>query len=293
MATETRHVRLDRRIPRWAAPLLARLAQDRPAVLTRADITSYLDEAEAKRDTDTAIRELVRLDWLVSSHIQGVWLFAPPGEGISGDPYLDLRAWRANDPSAVFALAGEACAWHLGYLDRRDDGPIALWFPGPAKVPYGVRPFVSVVRLGWDAEAMPKLGPSVALLRRRRLDLTSWASGLAAFGPEALLVQLAVRPSSFRPWADLVAHLADLATDCDTDKLSELLTNQSASAWQRAAYLLHTGGAADPAREILGARPSTRLVQVSLGRGHGGRHSTEFGVTDYLVAPLLDQAGKA
>ncbi len=293
MASQMRDVPFDRRIPRWAAPLVARLAQDRPAVLTRADIAGYLEETEPTRDTDAAIRELVRLDWLVSSHLHGVWLFAPPGEGISRDPYLDLRAWRAKDPSVVFALAGEASAWHLGYLDRRDDGPIAIWFPESTKVPYGLRPYVSVLRLGWDALAMPMLGPSASLLRRRRLDLTYWASGLPAFGPEALLVQIAARPASFRPWADLVAHLEDLATDCDVDRLAQLLANQSASAWQRTAYLLDAAGANDPAREILRARPTARLVQVSLGRGHGGRHSTEFGVTDYVVAPLLAQAGKA
>ena len=293
MGRARRDVPLDRRIPRWSALLLARLAQDRPSVLTRDDVAAYLSEIGAERDVTTTIQELVRLGWLTSSHLHGVWFYMPPGQSDVVDPYLDLRAWRAKDSTVVFALAGEAAAWHLGYLDRRFDGPIAMWLPQGARPPFGIRPFVSVVRLGWDREAARNIGPSRPLLRRRRLDLTSWAGGLPAFGPEALLVQLATRPGSFRPWADLVAHLSDLANDCEPSRLVELLEDQSTSAWQRAGYLLQCGGAIQHASEILARRPHERMVHVALGDGPDGEYSSQFGVTDRLVAPLLARVGKA
>ena len=60
-------VRLDRRVPRWAAMLVARLSQDRPEVLTRADLSAYLVEVGLDRDVEGAIRELVKLEWLRAS----------------------------------------------------------------------------------------------------------------------------------------------------------------------------------------------------------------------------------
>lgn len=211
---ENREVALDRRVPRWAALLIARLTQDRPAVLTRANLHDYLVEIGADRGVDSVIRDLVRLQWLRASRRKGVWSFMPPGETLVGDSYVDLRAWAAHD-QATFALAGEAAAWHLGYLDRRYEGRIAIWVPEGVVPPFGIRNRVSVVRLGWDREMAERVQPSRVLLRRRRLDLTDWASRLPAFGPEALLVQLAVRPSSFWPWMDLVAHLQQFTIDCD------------------------------------------------------------------------------
>jgi hypothetical protein len=103
----------------------------------------------------------------------GVWEFLPLGETVSIDPYLPLRAWRADDPAAVFALAGEAAAWHLGYLDRRFSGPVRVWLPEGARAPFGPRSHIGVVRLGWQASTAEHVGPDRTLLRRKRLDLSS------------------------------------------------------------------------------------------------------------------------
>ncbi len=286
-------VRQDRRIPGWAAMLSARLAQDRPSVVTRADIERYLAEVGSDRNIDMTVRELVRLGWLVSSHLHGVWAYIPPGESDIVNPYIDLLSWRARDPEAVFALAGEAAAWHLGYIDRRFDGPVAIWLPDLLRPAHGLRRFISVVHLRWGKNVASRLRPTPAFLRRRQLDLASWAGGLPAFGPEALVVQLAARPSSFGPWGDLVAHLDQLATDCEPQKLIELLKNQSLSAWQRAAYLLHRGGRIEYAKEILRSRPPRPIPHVTFGDGPIGQFSSEFALTDRLIAPLQEQMGKA
>jgi len=284
-------VRLDRQVPAWAAMLLARLGQDRPPVVTRDDLTEYLAEAGVERDLDHAIRSLVALDWLTGTHVQSVWAFLAHGETTTGDPYIDLRAWLAKEPAIELALAGEAAAFHLGYLDRRFDGPIALWLAEGRRPPPGVRPLVSLVRLRFRPGV--DVGPSWELLRRRGLDVNVWATGLPAFGPEALLVQLAVRPGSFGPWADLAAHASGLTGDCDVDRVRDLLDGQSGSSWQRAAYLLHAGGAEESAIEVLSGRPKGKLSHVTMGESDEGVYVAQFGVTDRLFAPLLAQAGKA
>jgi hypothetical protein len=293
MAQRETQRQLDRRIPRWAAMLLARLAQDRPSVVTRDDIADYLAETDSTREAEKTVNDLVRLGWLNASRRKGVWTYLPPGEDEIIDPYVGLRAWVASDPSATFALAGEASAWHLGYLDRRFTGPIAVWLPEGVRPPFGLRETVSVIRLGWPEAMRSQIGPSRSLLRKRRLDLTRWADGLASFGPEALLVQLSSRPASFLPWADIAVHLDDLADDCETERLTQLLQGQSASAWQRAAYLLDLGGNVDAADDVLQKRPQTRLSHVTIGNGDVGTRSKKFGITDRLVAPLMAAAGKA
>lgn len=288
-----KHQQEARRIPRWAAALIERLTQDRPAVVSRADIAEYLTDLNNIRDVDDTVRQLVRLDWLQPTSSQGIWAFVPLGEVGADDPYLTLRAWRAKSPDAVFALAGEAAAWHLGYLDRRYVGPTRVWIPEGDRLPFGARSLLAVVHLGWSIDTARSIGPSRTLLRRRGLDLTRWAAGLPAFGPEALIAQLAIRPSSFTPWADLADHLPDTVRDCDADVIAGLLVDQSPTAWQRAAYLAHAGGRHELADELLAHRKSGPLPHVFLGTSGDGVYSPKFSVTDRLVAPRLLVGGKA
>ena len=156
---------------------------------------------------------------------------------------------------------------------------------------------MSVVRIEWATASLNALPPSSKFLIRRKLDLMRWASSLPAFGPEALLAQLAVRPASFLPWTDLVTHLASLVDDCDDDRLGSLLGGQSTAAWQRAAYLLHAGGSPDRGIALFDgcsnkAKPKTRFA-------HPAIHTTDpvwvaqYNLIDALIAPLQAIMGKA
>ena len=278
-----------RRIPGSLAALLAALARNRPQVATRRDLEALIDDHGWDLDAERTARQLQRLGWFVPLHLKGVWAFLPAGQDEITDPYVDLRGWQAKEPKAAFALAGEAAAWHLGYLNRRFDGPVAVWVPAKIRLPYGLRAHLSVVTLGWRAEDAPRLGPTPAFLLRRHLDLTDWAGGLPAFGPEALAVQLAARPASFAPWADLVAHLDQFAGDVDVDRLAGLLATQSTSAWQRASYLLDQGGRHDDAMTLLERRPVETMPKVQFGAGPRGVWAPEFCLTDRLIAPLRDR----
>ncbi len=282
-----------RPIPSWAADLVAILSRDRPAVVTRGVLAAYLEALGSSRDPERTAFDLQQLGWFATLHLKGVWAFVPAGEADVTDPYIDLRAWRAREPDASFALAGEAAAWHLGYLPRNFGGTIAVWLPSQERVPHGLRSYVSLVRLSWARDQAREVAPTPRLLRRKGLDLTNWAAGLPAFGPEALVVQLAARPASFRVWADLVPQLDVLALDCDADKIERLLGGQSASAWQRATYLLHCGGRTDDAVDLLDRRPGESRPVTSFGDGPTAVWSSQFSVNDRLIAPLQDQLGKA
>lgn len=292
---------MDRRVPTWASGLVAGLSRDLPTVVTREDLSDRLAELASDRDVDSSIDELRRLGWLVGLPIQGTWAFIPPGQDAVADPYLPLRAWLARYPDTEFLLAGAAAAWHLGYLDRNPDGRTSIWLPTERRLPDGLRPHISVVRIRWSRAAAKQLRPSTALLLRRKLDLVAWAGGLPAFGPEALVVQLAARPASFRPWADLVAHLGQLAADCDDDRLADLLAGQSASTWQRAAYLLHAAGHPPRGIELFDRRPAggpMPKVHFEQSTRHRGDDDSalwvpQYYVVDRLIAPLQGLVGKA
>lgn len=290
----------DRRIPTRASAVIAGLARDRPAVVTTDDLALRLAEAASERDVDSAIRELRRLGWLVGLPVQGTWAFIPPGEAAVSDPYLAVRAWLARDHDAGCMLAGAAAAWHLGYLDRQPQGRVSLWLPTNTRLPDGLRKYVSSVKISWNIEDTAQLAPSTALLLRRRLDIVSWATGLPAFGPEALLVQLAARPSSFRPWADIVAHLDVLTADCVDERLLPLLSGQSMSTWQRASYLIDVAGDPERGAALLAKhQKKTRSVvqfthpQIRASHPTEGVWVPKYQLIDDLVAPLLSVVGKA
>ncbi len=287
-----------RRIPTWAARVVSDLARDRPAVVTKDDVAQRLTAAGCTREPDSAIRELRRIGWLVHLPVKGTWAFIPPGEDAVSDPYLPLRSWLAHDQGAGFMLAGASAAWHLGYLDRQPGGRTDIWLPPGKRLPDGLAPHVSVVRIPWTAADWALLGPRPALLVRRRLDIVAWATGLPAFGPDALLVQLAARPASFGPWSDLVAHLDELITDCSDDRLERLLSGRPTSVWQRTSYLVAVAGEPARGRALLAKRHTAAMPVVRFTHPHdhdggAGIWSPEYQLVDELVAPLLRVLGKA
>jgi AbiEi antitoxin C-terminal domain len=293
MAQRGNQVLLERRIPGSVASVVARLTQDQPSTVTRDQLDGYLAETGSQRPLASVLRELVALGWLAATPRHGVWAFIVPGEVESSDPYLGLRAWNASDPDAVFALAGETVAWHLGFLARRYVGPIAIWVPTGTIVPRGLRRDVATVTFGWTADKASKVGPEQRWLLERKLDLTRWSHGIAAFGPEALLVQLGTRPASFHLWGDLATNLAVLAASCRISKLVDLLKGQKTTTYQRVGYLLAAGGQRVSGDEVLGERPTRSLSHVVLGDGNESTFSAAYRVTDRLVAPFLAQFAKA
>ena len=297
MAISIAASQVDRVVPSWAAGLIARLSRDRPAVVTRSDLAVYMGDANVDRTVDRVASDLQQLGWLSTLRLRAVWAFVPAGESAvavrSTDPYLDLRGWLARDPDAVFALAGEAAAWHLGYLPRRFEGSTSIWIPAGTRVPHGLRAEVSLVRLRWPTDSARRLGPTSRQLAAKRLDLTGWASGLPALGPEAIVAQIAARPASFRAWADLIGQLDVLVGDCDPGRLRELLDGFSVPTWQRAAYLLDRGGLHDAGVELLDGRAIRAMSVAQFGDASDVVWSQVFQVNDHLIAPLQQRLGKA
>lgn len=285
----------ERRIPGWAQGVVAALARDEPKVVTREDIGRLLDEFDVARTADEAVGELRRLGWLVHLGIAGTWTFIPPGQAEVVDPYLGLRAWdRIAAPG--FYLCGANAAWFLGYLDRAPDGKAQVLLPAGRALPKGLSASVSALRLAWSQDPST-LAPTQRFLVRRRLDLVRWSDGLPCIGPDALVVQLALRPASFGSWDDLIAHLSRLVEDTDDGRLAQLLEGFSAAAWQRAAYLLHAGGSPERGIALLDAAPFERWPVTAFAVGtttnDEGLWVPQYALVDRLIYPTQAQLGKA
>lgn len=275
----------DRPIPRWAAAVLTRLIETAPLVVTERSL--HLEPADARK----TVQALVRLGWLRPVGVHGAWAFLPPGVVELGDPYLALRGWEAVDPEATFALAGDTAAWHLGYLRRRPT-TVSIWLKKKDSLPHGLRGAFHIVTTEFpDATPKTDLLPTTALLRKRKLDLTAWSSRLPAFGPEALLVQLAQRPASIGDWTELAPELAALTGDVDVVRLKQLLASSSNSAKQRAAYFFAQNQRMSEAMAVLpDQRYPVKLGDAGDGPGHWHKLTQ---VMDHLLISRLSAQEKA
>lgn len=270
----------------WAAPLLSKLVQSAPVVVTEQSIARFLADAPTE-SPKVAIQRLVRLGWLRGVGVRGAWAFLPPGVDELADPYVGLRGWRAVAPNSAFCLAGETAAWHLGYLPRRPDA-VTVWLSPTTTLPSGLKGTVRCVTTDFpdDIDEL-LLGPSLSLLKKRRLDMTTWASRLPAFGPEALLVQMAQRPASIDSWVDIAERLKDIIADVDVIRLGSLLAASNDAARQRAAYFFRFVGGEHPALGL-----PERLRPVELGTGGRGHWDNATGVNDHVLRPLLNANAK-
>lgn len=275
-------------VPGWAASLVAKLAQTSPSVVTEETVAHLLQEDDVEDDAKVMVQRLVRLGWLRPARVRGAWAFLPPGVDDLADPYLDLRAWRAVDAKARFALAGESAMWHLGYLPRRP-AAVTIWVPFKKALPRGLEGQVRLVTTKFPSSVDDQTtAPTLALMKKRRLDLTAWSSRLPAFGPEALVVQMAQRPASITSWVEVAPRLKDIVADIDVGRVKLLLSSSTDAAKQRAAYYCQVAGAPDKATELL----PKKLVPVDLGKNGPGRWDNVTHVTDRLVAPFLDANAK-
>jgi hypothetical protein len=265
----------------WAAPLLSKLVQSAPVIVTEHSIVRFLADTPTETPK-VAIQRLVRLGWLRGVGVRGAWAFLPPGVDELADPYVGLRGWRAVAPNAAFCLAGETAAWHLGYLPRRPDA-VTVWLSKTTTLPSGLKGTVRCVTTDFPDNIDERLlAPSMSLLKKRRLDVTTWASRLPGFGPEALLVQMAQRPASIESWVDVAERLKDIVADVDVKRLDSLLAASNDAARQRAAYFLRFAGAP----QTVGL--PEKLRPVELGTGGRGHWDNATGVNDHLLRPLLD-----
>ena len=219
-----------RTIPPGFVTLLELLELEQPRVVTAAQVGHLAEQAAVRLPTEVVIRRLRERGWLLDLATKGVWEFAPAsraGAFNSGDPFIELRATLARDPSAPLAAAAESAAYLLGFSTRRPE-PEVIGVAEGGRPPKALRA-LRIVR--WT--------PSADLVLR---------GGLPVWAPSTLVAFMGARPGGYQDWRNVGDWLAQAVGQADVFELVGELDGRPRSAWARTAYLLDVGGLADGGR---------------------------------------------
>lgn len=250
------------------APLVAELELEQPVVVTIGQLARALGRLGIGTEPKKAAARLRATGWLLPTRTAGVWEFAPgahAGPIGHGDPYLELRAVAAADPSLSPALAGASALFVHGLIDRVPDG-LHVAVTARHRVPQALKRISTVTY--FDSRLEP--------VRR---------DGLAVQRVATVLVAAATRPTRVRSWAAIGERLADIVDAADRDELDVELADRPAASLARVAYLVH---GVDPglADRLFPQPPRNDLAWVWFGPRDGGRptrSNRRFGIHDTLL----------
>ena len=247
-----------RAITKGLAPVVERLELDRPEVVTLRDIERICSEEGVATAPRMVASRLKNAGWLLPTGIRGAWEFAPAelaGPYSSYDPLLPVKALAAASDSARPMLRGQTAAWAMGLADRV-----------PATVEVAFRPGAhGVLPSGVSACAYQTNLP------------TKRAKGAHSLAPEAVLVQMAERPSSVRSWASAAEWLPDVMAEMGKEDTLRELQGRTAATAQRVGYLLQ-GARPDIADAVFAAKEPKGVARF--GKGPTLRSCAKWMVAD-------------
>lgn len=260
-----------RSIPPSLARVLEELELRQPGIVTKSMIEEILAEVGSQANVRTVLDELQRLRWLLPLKTAGAWEFAPAaraGAFGAGDPFIELRATLARRPELPVLVAEESAAWLQGLLDRRPTRDV-ISAPAGLVLPKALSEY-RVVRLTSDLEPA-------------RID------GLPVWSVEMLLVLMAARPGSFKPWATVHEWLNDAFERVDTNVLIGGLREQDEPTCARLGHMALVSGNVSASASIERNCPLGGKGPFFLGpRNWPGAWDSEWRVRDSVLAPRRD-----
>ena len=255
---DTKAVQMTRTLSRGLAPVVERLELERPRLVTLRDIEAICSDEGLGTEPRVVASRLKKAGWLLSTGRRGAWEFAPAelaGPYSSCDPLLPVKALSAVNSNSSPLLRGQTAAWALGLADR---------------VP-------STVEVVLPEKARGAIPASVsACVYQTNLEPVR-AKGALSLAPEAIIVQMADRPSSVRSWEGAAEWLPDVMSEAVAGAILDELKGKSVATGQRVGYLMQ-GVRADIADEVLKVvRPKS---VAWFGRGKAKRTNGKWKVAD-------------
>lgn len=260
--------RMTRTISVSLAPLIADLELEQPVLVTIGELKRLVERLGIRTEAKQVAARLRSAGWLLATQTPGVWEFAPgahAGPLGHGDPYLEVRAVLASDPSTQVALTGASALYVSGLIDRAPDG-LHVAVPPHRHIPKALKRAARVTT--FDAHIEPTV-----------------KDRLAVHGVATVFVLAATRPTQIRSWASIGERLADIVGAIDRDELDAELAGRPAATVARVAYLVH-GIDPDLADRLYPQPPRSQLSWVWFGPRDGGRQTRSnrrFGIHDTLL----------
>jgi hypothetical protein len=214
---------------RTLGPALAQVVEelelDQPVVVTLDDLADILRRRRIRTRPVEVARRLRDRGWLLETTQRGVFEFAPgahAGPHGHGDPFVDLRAYLANEPQRAATTRAVVClqsaVWLRGFSDRAPNTHELAVSPS-VRVPKALSSAFRVVR--FDAGLEPEMLEGIPVQR-----------------PASLLLHLVSRPSDVRSWTVFVDALPDLVAGTSAEELAAETRSRSSSTRARLGYLL-------------------------------------------------------
>jgi hypothetical protein len=218
-----------------------------PVIVTRTMLAEIVSRLGTGVPTHAAIERLVRFGWLLPLRTRGAWEFAPAaraGPIGSGDPWVELRAVLANEPTAPVAIACESAVWELGHTSHQPTIPVL-----------GHRP-------GWT---FPIALPIRAVSFDWRLPARS-IRGLPMWTEATIVVAAAHRPAAQGDWANADEWLSETFRAADRTSVVAEAAGRNISTLARLGYLAEWSGREDIASDVAALLPSSESRVTYLGR---------------------------
>lgn len=254
----TKDANMARTLSKGLAPVVEQLELERPEVVTLRDIEGICAAEGVGAEPRVVASRLKKAGWLLPTGQRGAWEFAPAelaGPYSCCDPLLPAKALAAANPDVAPLLRGQTAAWAMGLADRVPSTIEVALEPGMrASMPDG----------------MSACSYRTALVPRK-------AKGALSLTPEAVVVQMAERPSTVRSWASAAEWLPDVMAEMSAAATLEELRGRSVATAQRTGYLLQ-GERPDIAEAILGGFKPKSVARF--GQGSAKRSSSEWMVVD-------------
>lgn len=255
---DTKAVQMTRTLSRGLAPVVERLELERPQLVTLRDIEAICRDENLGTEPRVVASRLKKAGWLLPTGRRGSWEFAPAelaGPYSSCDPLLPVKALSAASSNSSPLLRGQTAAWALGLADRV---PSTVEVVLPEKA-------CGAISVGVSACVyQTNLGPVRA-------------KGALSLAPEAIIVQMAERPSSVRSWEGAAEWLPDVMSEAVASAVIKELEGKSVATGQRVGYLMQ-GVRSDIANEVFKVVKPRSVAWF--GRGKARRTSGKWKVAD-------------
>jgi hypothetical protein len=250
-------------ITRDIAPVAEYLEMVMPEIVAKDDVAMYLRDLGLEKETGSIVSRLAEYGWLLPLRTRGYYEFAPArraGRISTGDPFIELRA-TLRRKSLDIAVSFDSAAWLLG-LSPREPAKHVLAIPyTQKKVPAALSDFRLVHTWG-------------------RLELKD-VRGVRVWRPATLLAQMALLPSAYRNWADVMEWLEEAFRQVDLTDLELELEGAPPTGRVRLAYLADRAGFKYYADELFAKARAHGTVY--LGRSRGGTFYKKYDLVDSLL----------
>jgi hypothetical protein len=257
-----------RSIPSRLSAIVQHLELFQPKILTLEELGAYLNELGLQDDPAKVAHSLQRTGWLLPLRTKGRWEFAPgarAGALPSGDPFLELRATLQRRDLPV-ALAYDSAAWLQGLSTRQPGKHVLATHPSQKKLPSALSDF-RVTRT-WGV-----LEPE-------------YKDKLPVWRVPTLLAKMAVEPTYYRDWPNVMEWLEEAFIRADAADLEAEIAAAPDTARTRLAYLADRANSPHLARELMRRAHPHGVTYLGRDRTRG-RFIHDYNLVDSLLVPSV------